>query len=382
MDFDIDAVLDQLEKTLNQSDHDEKNVSQTMQVSPSTSVVRKSDDDQLLLDLDPFANTSNHNHDENDDQNERIKQDLEDLYANSTVYTTPEPVPITANILPDVIGQQDDLASSLPLVVEQLEFEVRQEILQHTLEQSSSPVLLPDLTAIPNGNLDERHDSVLLSTAIEQTQAEQQVEQQLAFIPVIEKTEITNESIFQNEPDVIPHENNQTPVILHSIDSIINASSPPNTDFEDYVTPNLPVNDMETLQTSSSELVFTPCDDENNNSNNTEESIEALSEEPINESQISSTMTTSAPAQDFDLVKNILSEIFDKRDDEQTQQQPDLTDVEPKEFSLSPSIPMTTTAMTTTNEEDFRFLDDMLASIDVPDEEIHQLTPADRKSVV
>mgnify|MGYP001025016997 FL=1 len=133
---------------------------------------------------------------------------------------------------------------------------------------------------------------------------------------------------------------------------------------------------METLQTSSSELVFTPCDDENNNSNNTEESIEALCEEPINESQISSTMTTSAPAQDFDLVKNILSEIFDKRDDEQTQQQqPDLTDVEPKEFPLSPSIPMTTTA--TTNEEDFRFLDDMLASIDVPDEEIHQLTPAE-----
>ena len=144
-------------------------------------------------------------------------------------------MPITANVLPDVIGQQDDLASSLPLVVEQLEFEVRQEILQHTLEQSSSPVLLPDLTAVPNGNLDETHDSVLLSTPTEQTQAAeqpQQRQQQLAFIPVIENTEITNESIFQNEPDVIPHENNQTPVILHSVDSIINASSPPNTDFE------------------------------------------------------------------------------------------------------------------------------------------------------
>jgi hypothetical protein len=90
------------------------------------------------------------------------------------------------------------------------------------------------------------------------------------------------------------------------------------------------------------------------------------------------TTTAAAPVQDFDLVKNILSEIFDKPDEEILDESPivenesELLNIEQQEIS-PPSQP----PLTTYNDEDFRFLEEMLASIDVADTDIHQLTPAE-----
>jgi hypothetical protein len=130
--------------------------------------------------------------------------------------------------------------------------------------------------------------------------------------------------------------------------------------------------DIEPLQSSSSELVFIACDD------NDQESSE---EEPIPNSPPPSPSTiipTATPTQDFDLVKNILSEIFDKPDEEILDENPieekesELINIEQQEIFSPPSPPVTTN-----NDEDFRFLEEMLASIDVPDTDIHQLTPAE-----
>lgn len=148
---------------------------------------------------------------------------------------------------------------------------------------------------------------------------------------------------------------------------------------------------------SPSELVFTACDDSKQGS------IQSLSEEPISKSPILSpppspitNITTAAPIQDFDLVKNILSEIFDKPDEEILDENPNediLNDnsieeilnensTEEKESELieidqQELPPLQSPPITTNNEDDFRFLDEMLASIDVSDTDIHQLTPAE-----
>ena len=157
---------------------------------------------------------------------ERFKQDLEELYASSTVISPP--TISTPTTLPDIIGQQEEFPStSLPLAVEQLELEVRQEILQHTLDPPASSLLLPDLTAVSNANHEDNRESS--TTSQEDHEVEEEEEEKLSFIPVIGNTQITNNSIFQNEPDLIQHET-QTPVILHSVDSIVNA--PTGTDFE------------------------------------------------------------------------------------------------------------------------------------------------------
>ena len=140
--------------------------------------------------------------------------------------------------------------------------------------------------------------------------------------------------------------------------------------------------DNEPLQTSS-ELVFTAVDDDN------EESIQSEIEEPIDRSPTASpppspsttttTTTTTAPTQDFDLVKNILSEIFDKPEEEILDEIPieekesEILDIEQQEFPLSPPAP----PVSTNNDDDFRFLDEMLASINTSDTDIHQLTPAE-----
>jgi hypothetical protein len=251
MDFDIDAVLDQLEKTrkfyrlksfcfffqfcflfilVNQSDLEEKDTNQIIETSPPISTSRKSVDELFLLDLDPLGSIENHknnNNEENDDKRERFKQDLEELYASSTVIDPLPPPSMQTPTLPDIIGQQEEfLSTSLPLAVEQLELEVRQEILQHTLEQpSSSSLLLPDLTTLPNGNHDGKKETVLFSTSFEEEE-----EEKLSSTPVIETAQISNNLIFQNEPDLIQHETTQIAAILHSVDSIVNA--PMGSDFE------------------------------------------------------------------------------------------------------------------------------------------------------
>jgi hypothetical protein len=174
--------------------------------------LNKSVDELLLLDLDPLGNTENNHDNENDDKLERLKQDFQDLYTTSTVINPPTPT------LPDIIGQQEEFSTtSLPLAVEQLEIEVRHEILQHTLEQSST--LLPDLTTLPNGNHEDIQETNLSSTSIEE-------EQNLSTSPVIETTQTSNDFIVQNEPDLIQHEitSTQKPNILHSVDSIVNAT--------------------------------------------------------------------------------------------------------------------------------------------------------------
>lgn len=94
---------------------------------------------------------------------------------------------------------------------------------------------------------------------------------------------------------------------------------------------------------------------------------------------------TPVVTEDFDLVKHVLSEIFDKPAEENLDESPiedrevELVNVEIPDIDLSPlqSELMTEPTMTNNAEEDFRFLDEMLASIDVPDSDIHQLTPAE-----
>jgi hypothetical protein len=141
-----------------------------------------------------------------------------------------DPPSISTPILPDIIGQQEELSSiSLPLAVEHLELEVRQEILQHTHEQPSSSLLLPDVTALVHGNHDENNETVLLSTSIEE-------EENLSSTPVIETVEASNSFIFQNEPDLIQHETTPTqpPIVLHSVDSIVNIPNVADLKVTDY----------------------------------------------------------------------------------------------------------------------------------------------------
>jgi hypothetical protein len=167
---------------------------------------------------------NNNNNEENGDKLERLKQDLQELYASSTVINPPPSIPNPT--LPDIIGQQEEFSStSLPFALEQLELEVRHEILQHTFEQpsSSSPLLLPDLTTLPNGNHDDKKEAVFFSTSFEEDEEE---EEKLSSTPVIEETAQTSKNVrFQNEPDLIQHETpaTQTPTVLHSVDSIVNA---------------------------------------------------------------------------------------------------------------------------------------------------------------
>jgi len=220
---------------VNQSDLEEKDTNQIIETSPPISTSRKSVDELFLLDLDPFGSIENHknnNNEENDDKLERFKQDLEELYASSTVIDPLPPPSMQTPTLPDIIGQQEEFSStSLPLAVEQLELEVRQEILQHTFEQpSSSSLLLPDLTTLPNGNHDEKKEMVLFSTSFEDE--EQQEQENLSSAPGIETAQTSNNLIYQNEPDLIQHEtpSTQAAAILHSVDSIVNA--PMGSDFE------------------------------------------------------------------------------------------------------------------------------------------------------
>ena len=134
--------------------------------------------------------------------------------------------------------------------------------------------------------------------------------------------------------------------------------------------------DIEPLQLSSSELVFTACAADTDEEN-TVESLPAASEEPVIENlsppSSSSMVTSITPSQDFDLVKNILSEIFDKPDDEEILDETSLETRSPELVNLDePPAPAIGSS-----DDDFRFLDEMLASIDVSDADVHQLTPAE-----
>ncbi len=73
--------------------------------------------------------------------------------------------------------------------------------------------MLPDLTTLLNGNHEDKKESSLLSTS------SNSIEEHLSPIPMIETTQISNNFLFQNEPDLIQHE---TSNVLHSVDSIVN----------------------------------------------------------------------------------------------------------------------------------------------------------------
>ncbi|CAF1953454.1 unnamed protein product [Rotaria magnacalcarata] len=383
MDFDIDAVLDQLEKTLNQSDHEDKITEQIIQTPSSSSTLTKSVDDLLLLDLDPLGNPENNdnndNNQENDDKLERIKQDLQELYASSVVVDTPSvPIPI----LPDLIGQQDELSSTpLPLVVEQLEFEVRQEVLQHTLEQASS-LLSPDITNISNSHHDDEKETTTFSTSSisdDEEHPQRELEENLTSSPDNEATKRSTSFAFQNEPDLIQHEtfSTQAQFVLHSVDSIVNA--PMGSNLDDFIVSSSPMSEIMPLQLTS-DVFFTSCDDSE------EKSMQLPSEDLIVESSLlsspSNNVTNTATTQDFDLVKNVLSEMFDKNNEEILDENPieekesELVNIEQHDISsstiFSPSL-----LNTNNDDDDFRFLDDMLASIDGHDTDIHQLTSAE-----
>ncbi|CAM2726281.1 unnamed protein product [Rotaria socialis] len=381
MDFDIDAVLDQLEKTLNQSDHEDKTTEQIIQTPSSSSTLTKSVDDLLLLDLDPLGHPEdNDNNQENDDKLERIKQDLQELYASSVVIdTSSAPIPI----LPDLIGQQDELSSTpLPLAVEQLELEVRQEVLQHTLEQTSSSLLSPDITNISNSHHDDEKETAIFSTSSisdEEEHHQRELEENLTSSPDNEATKRLTNFTFQNEPDLIQHETSstQTQFVLHSVDSIVNA--PMGSNLDDFIVSSSPMSEIMPLQLTS-DVFFTSCDD------NEEKSMQLPSEDLIVESSLrsspSNNVTNTATTQDFDLVKNVLSEIFDKNDEEILDENPieekesELVNIEKHDMS-SPTMLSPSLLNTNNDDDDFRFLDDMLASIDGHDTDIHQLTSAE-----
>ena len=103
--------------------------------------------------MDPYANTENNSNENKEDELERLKFDIQQLYTSSTV--------------------------ALPTAVEHLEIEVRQEILQHQLEPTISPE-----------------------------------------IPIPSKEMVEEETLPPSTPPDSPSHQ-----ILHSVDSIVNASN-------------------------------------------------------------------------------------------------------------------------------------------------------------
>lgn len=131
----------------------------------------------------------------------------------------------------------------------------------------------------------------------------------------------------------------------------------------------------------TSDVFFTACDEGD------EKSVELTTEDPIIESFVSSSipshstneLTSTGSIQDFDLVKNVLSEMFDKNEDENLDENP----IEEKESELvnieepQASPPLLVSSLTANNDDDFRFLDEMIAGLEGTDADIHQLTSAE-----
>ena len=192
-------------------------------LSPEVSSLteEKSADELLLLDLDPLASSNNDSILDVDDKLELLKFKIQELYASNTL--NDQPTTITSSTLPDVISQPEDIPTfTLPMAVEQLEIEVRQEILQHTLETNVSGGLLPDLTTISNG-IHEDHEPIV-DQSISLSSSEQNQDEPTELSPV-EK----GNSIFtvpaESEPDLLQHDVQSNPIVLHSVDSIVNATS-------------------------------------------------------------------------------------------------------------------------------------------------------------
>ena len=113
---------------------------------------------------------------------------------------------------------------------------------------------------------------------------------------------------------------------------------------------------------SSSDIFFTACNDSD------EKSIQSLSEERIINSSSPSHSTrikTSTSKQDFDLVKNILSNVFDNNEEEildESSKESKSVNVEQHDMSKS---------LITNNNEDDHLFDEIFADINVLDSNIH-----------
>ena len=197
---------------MNQSDLEEKQAIETrpaVSASPSSTSPLppiKLVDDLSLFDLDPLSHSEYQTNDHEGSKLDSFQQDLQDLYASSIVVDPPV-APSSIPILSDVSYQQEDiLSTSLPLAVEQLEIEVREEILQHTHEQP-----------LPDGHHEKTQEVASLLTSIE--------EEQQSPLATTDTKEIV-----ENESDCIPHDASptQTQTVLHSVDSIVNATTMPN----------------------------------------------------------------------------------------------------------------------------------------------------------
>ena len=131
--------------------------------------------------------------------------------------------------------------------------------------------------------------------------------------------------------------------------------------------------DMESIRLSP-ELLFSACNEhEVESMGNSSDAPMIDTPEHLSLSSLSEMTTSVVPTQDFDLVKNILSEIFDTSDEKLSDENlTELLNIDQHEDLLA--MP---TTISNNNDDDFRFLDDMLASIDVSDAAIHEMTPAE-----
>ena len=129
--------------------------------------------------------------------------------------------------------------------------------------------------------------------------------------------------------------------------------------------------DVESIQLSP-ELLFSACNEDESMTNSSDAPL-IDAPEHSSPSSLSGMTTSVVPTQDFDLVKNILSEIFDTSDENLMDGNlSELLNLDQHEDLLA--MPTTTS---NNDDDDFRFLDDMLASIDVSDAAIHEMTPAE-----
>lgn len=184
----------------------------------SSSTTRKSADDLLLIDLDPLA-PSNHQSNENpDDRLQRLKFDIQELYAVDSVNNSND---IVSTALTDVSTEQDEMPTmTLPEAVEQLEIEVRQEILQHAFEASSSSPGAPLTDQITGSNDDEDFvvDQFNSSSTTEPSDQEQP-----ATLSLAEEIHLTATKSIDIDSDFSQQDHSSNPSIIHSVDSIVNA---------------------------------------------------------------------------------------------------------------------------------------------------------------
>ena len=176
MDLDIDSILDQLEQqgkrssvrrtsiSFSSSSVNQSNIAEDEHVEDPLPM-KKSIEELTLNDLDPYATGHSESETEEtklDDQTELFNLDLQQIYSNHSLLNEENP---TTTV-------------TLPTAVDHLEIELRQEVLQHQFET----------TPIVNGN-----------------HAEEEEEEE-EEIPAADPTE------------------NSTSIVLHSVDSIVNAT--------------------------------------------------------------------------------------------------------------------------------------------------------------